>query len=271
MTKERLVSIIQENDKEPSLLDSWDIVELKNLQVEEQNAEKQRAVSSQHAVLSQRAVFYQHIETSSRFEVLADSDNTINGDTEGDDKLQEDIDSEVESDEGMKTEKSHEQPPSFTHDQILVSVDDSEIGGSSDLIHTEEAFVSVSDGEQRKKKRGRPKGSKNGVNKLEELKQSLHFDKAISSITGKIWIFWTNDFDVTLLGDSEQALHLDVKHLQSSTQFLITAVYGKSTRQGRNELWKELTQFQNQHLGDPWMVGGDFNVIRNLDEYSGNS
>ncbi|CAI9105540.1 OLC1v1004479C1 [Oldenlandia corymbosa var. corymbosa] len=35
MTKERLVSIIQENDKEPSLLDSWDIVELKNLQVDE--------------------------------------------------------------------------------------------------------------------------------------------------------------------------------------------------------------------------------------------
>ncbi|CAI9115566.1 OLC1v1016491C1 [Oldenlandia corymbosa var. corymbosa] len=150
--------------------------------------------------------------------------------------------------------------------KVLVSVDDSKIE------------------EQRKKKHGHPKGSKNGVNnngnegetrrsvnKLEELKQSLHFDKAISSITGKIWIFWTNDFDVTLLGDSEQALHLDVKHLQSSTQFLIIAVYAKSTRKGRNELWKELTQFRNQHLGDPWMMGSDFNVIHNLDEYSGNS
>ncbi|CAI9112187.1 OLC1v1012593C1 [Oldenlandia corymbosa var. corymbosa] len=105
LTKERLVSIIQENDKEPSLLDSWDIVELK------------------------------------KFAVLADLDNPVTGDTEVDAKLQEDIDSE-----------------------ILVSMDDSEIGGSSDFVPTEEARVSASDGEQRKKKRGHPKGSKNGVN-----------------------------------------------------------------------------------------------------------
>ncbi|CAI9117506.1 OLC1v1018906C1 [Oldenlandia corymbosa var. corymbosa] len=164
LTKERLVSIIQENDKEPSLLDSWDIAELKNLQVDEQNVEKQRGVSPQRAVSPEHAVFVQTIETSSRFEVLADLDNPVTRDTEVDANLQEDIDSDVGSDKGTITEKPHEHLRSTSHDQILVSVHDSEIGGSLDFVSTEEARGSASDGEERKKKRGRPKGSKNGVN-----------------------------------------------------------------------------------------------------------
>ncbi|CAI9112272.1 OLC1v1012692C1 [Oldenlandia corymbosa var. corymbosa] len=69
----------------------------------------------------QRAVFYQTIATSSRFEVLPDLDNPVTGDTEVDANLQEAIESDVESDEGMITEKEGKKANYFRH--LLDNVD----------------------------------------------------------------------------------------------------------------------------------------------------
>ncbi|CAI9112467.1 OLC1v1012921C1 [Oldenlandia corymbosa var. corymbosa] len=48
-------------------------------------------------------------------------------------------------------------------------------------------------------------------------------------------------------------------------------VYAKSIRAARQELWNDMLSFRQQNQNIPWMVGGDFNVIRSLEEYSGSS
>ncbi|CAI9117456.1 OLC1v1018854C1 [Oldenlandia corymbosa var. corymbosa] len=78
------------------------------------------------------------------------------------------------------------------------------------------------------------------------------------------------DFSVNVIKDSEQVLHLDVISQQFQTTFLIFAVYAKFTRRDSQLLWDELEGFYTQHIGEAWMVGGDFNVFRSLEEYSRN-
>ncbi|CAI9115392.1 OLC1v1016291C1 [Oldenlandia corymbosa var. corymbosa] len=51
----------------------------------------------------------------------------------------------------------------------------------------------------------------------------------------------------------------------------LIAVYAKSNKVERRYLWATLETFRSTHVSQPWVVGGDFNVIRSLDEYSGNS
>ncbi|CAI9115718.1 OLC1v1016704C1 [Oldenlandia corymbosa var. corymbosa] len=84
----------------------------------------------------------------------------------------------------------------------------------------------------------------------------------------KIWVFSKKEVNVTLLGGSDQALHLGVEHQSVGTRVCILAVYAKSTR-GRQALWADLLTFRQQNLNTPWMVGGDYNVIRFFEEYSG--
>ncbi|CAI9095624.1 OLC1v1031613C1 [Oldenlandia corymbosa var. corymbosa] len=35
--------------------------------------------------------------------------------------------------------------------------------------------------------------------------------------------------------------------------------------------WQNMVDFRQQYIDSPWVIGGDFNVIRSLDEYSGSS
>ncbi|CAI9089901.1 OLC1v1024553C1 [Oldenlandia corymbosa var. corymbosa] len=78
-----------------------------------------------------------------------------------------------------------------------------------------------------------------------------------------------NGFSSRVLKNKMQVMHLEISHLNLFNKFYLSAVYAKSTKIGRRQLWDDLHSFYQAHQGEIWMAGGDFNVIRSLDEYSG--
>jgi hypothetical protein len=49
--------------------------------------------------------------------------------------------------------------------------------------------------------------------------------------------------------------------------FLLTSVYEKCNKIKRRKLWHKLQGLNSNSL--PWLVGGDFNIVRSLDERFG--
>lgn len=62
--------------------------------------------------------------------------------------------------------------------------------------------------------------------------------------------------------------HLTMKFSKNNIEILITLVYARCDIMERMELWEELEMLAND-FALPWMVGGDFNVIRNVEEMRG--
>ncbi|KAG5570617.1 hypothetical protein H5410_060383 [Solanum commersonii] len=100
---------------------------------------------------------------------------------------------------------------------------------------------------------------------LDTYRRGLGFDNALVNSSGKIWIFWNNQWQGSIMGDSHQ--QISMKFEMGSSVFFITAVYARCTQLERLELWEELEQFDP--LNYPWIVGGDFNVILNEEEKLG--
>ncbi|KAL2226586.1 UNVERIFIED_CONTAM: hypothetical protein Sindi_2017300 [Sesamum indicum] len=57
----------------------------------------------------------------------------------------------------------------------------------------------------------------------------------------------------------------------SPKQVDVTIIYGATKVADRRELWDSLTSLARQCVDTPWLVGGDFNVIRDLSEVCGAS
>lgn len=74
--------------------------------------------------------------------------------------------------------------------------------------------------------------------------------------------------DVQPLMILEQCIHLRVVCKATGTQFFCTYVYGLYTVVTRRGLWEALREF-GVGLTDPWMVLGDFNAIRSLNDKLG--
>lgn len=62
-----------------------------------------------------------------------------------------------------------------------------------------------------------------------------------------------------VLGMSSQYLHCEVKVLEDGYVFHTTFIYDSNNHQEREELWRDLLNLLNPA---PWVVLGDFNVIR---------
>ncbi|CAI9115709.1 OLC1v1016692C1 [Oldenlandia corymbosa var. corymbosa] len=138
------------------------------------------------------------------------------------------------------------------------------------LTHGEykNARMVVSDEEGHNKgKPGRPKEPMLQDSKIEDLKNTWRFKDAYVSVTGKIWVLCSSEWSTKVIGGSEQVLHLEVENHKIGKTVLVSVVYAKSLCQERQCLWSELHNFHDKYDGLLWMVGGDFNVIRNMDEY----
>lgn len=107
------------------------------------------------------------------------------------------------------------------------------------------------------------------INKIEEFRIKLGFTTALASATGRIWIFGNNTVSFGHVDlSNDQVIHVELSYL-GLDPYILSAVYAKSTRSGRAELWNSLVTRKGL-LGDaPWLVGGDFNVVRFSDECSG--
>ncbi|CAI9094743.1 OLC1v1030530C1 [Oldenlandia corymbosa var. corymbosa] len=69
--------------------------------------------------------------------------------------------------------------------------------------------------------------------------------------------------------NDDEVLHFQVKHVSAATSYFLSAVYAMSTQTDCGALWETLVSFRQNHPASAWIIGGDFNVIRSLEEYSG--
>lgn len=82
-----------------------------------------------------------------------------------------------------------------------------------------------------------------------------------------IWVLWKQPLDFSLVYCDNQQITIHQNH-SASPGLYITLVYAKCTISERKFLWDSLNNIHAQISG-PWLVGGDFNCILNVDEKLG--
>ncbi|KAL2246938.1 UNVERIFIED_CONTAM: hypothetical protein Sindi_2546100 [Sesamum indicum] len=78
-----------------------------------------------------------------------------------------------------------------------------------------------------------------------------------------------NSVDVHILDSADQFIHCRVTNMADNESVIITVVYGASEVIDRRNLWTALETLSQQCSDIPWMVGGDFNAVRDLNEVCG--
>ncbi|KAL2250080.1 UNVERIFIED_CONTAM: hypothetical protein Sindi_2481700 [Sesamum indicum] len=92
------------------------------------------------------------------------------------------------------------------------------------------------------------------------------------NIGNRIWIAWDyNYIDVDIIEVGNQFIHCraTIRALQEYAD--ITIVYGAIEVSNRRELWVSLESLVVQCINTAWLVGGDFNAVRDLSEVCGTS
>ncbi|KAL2252015.1 UNVERIFIED_CONTAM: hypothetical protein Sindi_2323800 [Sesamum indicum] len=87
------------------------------------------------------------------------------------------------------------------------------------------------------------------------------------SVGNLIWVTWDdNVVDVHILELGNQFVHCRVTNRADSESLTITVVYGASEMIDRRSLWNTLETLAREQRDDPWLVGGDFNAVREMNE-----
>ena len=91
-----------------------------------------------------------------------------------------------------------------------------------------------------------------------------------SHVLGRIWVGWNpNTLVVTKITESDQVIHCDVMHIESKLKLYLSIIYGLNDQSDRRRLWSNLINASSCFNARPWILMGDFNVIRNIDENHG--
>ncbi|GAA0141628.1 hypothetical protein LIER_35423 [Lithospermum erythrorhizon] len=79
-------------------------------------------------------------------------------------------------------------------------------------------------------------------------------------------VSWNPDkVDVKMVSKDSQHILVHVKMLvHSKLDFFLSAMYGKCTPVDRRGLWSSLSEAVSKVEGYPWIIGGDFNIVRNI-------
>lgn len=101
------------------------------------------------------------------------------------------------------------------------------------------------------------------------MTRHFSFSRVISNITGHIWVFLAEDVKAECVLDHIQFLHFRVSAPFLPVDGFCSFVYAKCDYIERMELWDSLLQSKPEQ--GPWLVGGDFNVIRDAAECLGTS
>ncbi|KAL2247912.1 UNVERIFIED_CONTAM: hypothetical protein Sindi_2643500 [Sesamum indicum] len=93
-----------------------------------------------------------------------------------------------------------------------------------------------------------------------------------ATVGNRIWVAWDeNVVDVHILDLGNQFMHCRVTHRANSESLLITILYGASEMIDHRSLWNTLETLAREHSDEPWLVGGDFNAVREMNEVCGAS
>ncbi|KAL2231102.1 UNVERIFIED_CONTAM: hypothetical protein Sindi_1704600 [Sesamum indicum] len=91
-----------------------------------------------------------------------------------------------------------------------------------------------------------------------------------NSIGNRIWLAWDENFlDVHVLDLGDQFVHCRITSRAVNENVFVTIVYGASEVIDRRILWTTLETLAQQCSDIPWLVGGDFNAVRELNEVCG--
>lgn len=85
-------------------------------------------------------------------------------------------------------------------------------------------------------------------------------------INNHIWIFWRNPVQLREFTITYQCNSFYI-NWTGEGDVKMSMVYARCNRAERLDLWETLRQ--TSHTNDPWIVGGDFNIILNADEKRG--
>ncbi|XP_077226384.1 uncharacterized protein LOC143862957 [Tasmannia lanceolata] len=86
---------------------------------------------------------------------------------------------------------------------------------------------------------------------------------------GRIWIIWNpNLVQVRILQEANQFMHCEVRFLQTNITLLVTSVYALNRGTERRVLWNHLSLIARS-VSLPWIIMGDFNIIRFASEFLG--
>lgn len=104
--------------------------------------------------------------------------------------------------------------------------------------------------------------------RIEGYRKFLGFKECVSNDNGKIWCFWKNVNQATVIANEEQQISIKMDDGRTNPSVFITAVYAKCTSRERKDLWCNLEDI-SLAIDGPWCIGGDFNVILEPDEKLG--
>ncbi|XP_075499180.1 uncharacterized protein LOC142537557 [Primulina tabacum] len=99
------------------------------------------------------------------------------------------------------------------------------------------------------------------------MTRRLGFSRVISNLSGHIWVFFAADVQAECVLDHAQFLHIKVSAPFLPTSIFCSFVYARCDYIERRDLWSSLLHVKSV-LG-PWLVGGDFNVVRDASECLG--
>ena len=80
---------------------------------------------------------------------------------------------------------------------------------------------------------------------------------------GRLWLIW----DPTILNVhprliTDQLIHVDVEIIQKQLSFAVSFTYGLNCYIQRRQLWNSLCSLSANLRDSPWLLLGDFNVVR---------
>jgi exonuclease III len=84
---------------------------------------------------------------------------------------------------------------------------------------------------------------------------------------GRIWVCWKKDeFEVIVLDKSYQSINCVVKSIKNNLNWFHSFIYGDNKGVDRKLLCMNLASMKTKVANNPWMICGDFNVVRSLAE-----
>ena len=66
-------------------------------------------------------------------------------------------------------------------------------------------------------------------------------------------------------------IHLAIPHATWTGKVFCSFVYASCSQVGTRHFWSSLLSLSGTLTSKPWLVGGDFNIIVDIDEYSGHA
>lgn len=105
--------------------------------------------------------------------------------------------------------------------------------------------------------------------RLDSFIRDFNFSGGYASSETKIWILWSDSFEVNVVLDCDQFVFCNVRFIPWQFSFGFIAIYAKHSRSERSHLWMQLSTIFDDST--PILLGGDFNVISSITEYRGNA